>query len=437
MKQLLSRHSIVASSAFRRWPITVLVPVLLWCISLRARAQYNMVYDDRVRTVCLRVGEATGGLPVLRTGGKDVLDVSFDELSHDYRRFTYRIEHVGADFEPESGLFESDYVQAVADEEVITQAEPSMNTSVLYTHYSFSLPNAHVRPLLSGCYRLTVSVEDDDGDLRPAWQAFFYVSEEQVGIFVEATTDTEVDRNDMHQQLSLEVNHSRLNVRAPAEELHVKVLQNERWDNAINRPRPTGQTVSSLLWRHSRELIFSAGNEYRKFEIPSTRYPGLHIDRIGYYAPFYHAALMTDAPRRNYLYDEDQNGRFVPIADFGASPDTEADYVWVHFALDADELLRKADVYLNGQWTYDRFVPDYRMDYNEESGLFEKTLLLKQGYYSYQYLLREGARTAESQPIEGNYWQTENEYTVLVFYRPAGSRYDRLVGHRRASYRPR
>lgn len=437
MKPYYSKRSTHALSAPRLWLATSLVLIAMWIESPLARAQYNKVYDPRVRTVCLRVGDDHSALPVLRLGGTDVLDVSFDELSHDYRRFTYRIEHVGADFEPEPGLFESDYVQAVADEEVVTQAKQSMNTSVLYTHYSFSLPNAHVRPLLSGCYRLTVSVEDDDGEVRPAWQAFFYMSEEQVGIVAEATTDTEVDRNDAHQQLSLEVNHSRLGVRAPDEELHVKVLQNLRWDNAANRPRPTGQTVSSLLWRHSRELIFSAGNEYRKFEMPSTRYPGLHIDRMDYYAPFYHATLMTDMPRRNYLYDEDQNGRFVPIADFGASPDTEADYVWVHFALEADGLPHDADIYLNGQWTYDRFVPDYRMDYNRESGLFEKALLLKQGYYSYQYLLSDGGRTTASQPVEGNYWQTENEYTILVYYRPAGSRYDRLVGHRQTSYRPR
>lgn len=409
---------------------------LLLCSALPAGAQYTEIHDSRIATVRMSAAEKTGGLPVLRYGQSDLLEVSFDDLSHEYRRFTYKVEHVDADFKPEGGLFESDYVQAVGEDEVITDYAQSMNTSVLYTHYSFTLPNAQVRPLLSGNYRLTVFGEDEEGDPTPVWHGFFYVAENAVGILAEGTTNTEVDRNDSHQQLSLEVNFNALAPRAAAEELKVIVLQNNRWDNAIRAPKPTGQTGTSLLWKHSRELIFKAGNEYRKFEMPSTRYPGMHIDRMQYYEPFYHARLVTDSPRKNYLFDEDQNGRFVPIADFGGDADTEADYVYVHFALETEEM-PGTDLYVNGDWTYDRLTPDYRMAYNGLSGAYEISLLLKQGYYSYQYLAGPHGRRTGMTSAEGNFWQTENEYTILVYYRPAGSRYDRLVGWRTASYRPR
>lgn len=413
------------------------ISVISFYTAIPVRAQYTVIHDNRIKTVRMSVGENHGSLPVLIQGLEDRLDVSFDELSHEYRRFTYKIEHVDADFKTESGLFESDYVQAVADEEVVTDYEQSISTSVLYTHYSFSLPNAHVRPLLSGNYRLTVFGEDEEGNLYPAWQGFFYIAENSVGIWAEGTTNTDIDWNESHQQLSLEINYNALALRSPAEELRVKILQNNRWDNAVWAPNPTGQTGNTLLWKHSRALIFKAGNEYRKFEIPSTRYPGMHMDKMNFYDPFYHATLMTDTPRRNYLYDEDQNGRFVPITDSGGNPDTEADYVWVHFSLETEKLPDGMNLYLNGQWTYDRIVPNYRLNYDIQAGTYETSILLKQGYYSYQYLSKAHIGISEPVSVEGDFWQTENEYTILVYYRPSGSRYERLVGWRTTSYRPK
>lgn len=407
-------------------------PGLFLCLlltALPAIGQRTIIFNDNIKTVMLAVGNDTGQLPVLRMGSNDFLRISFDELSHDYHRYTYSIRHLDADFNPEDGLLTSDYVWTVSDEEVIEDYEQSMNTSVLYTHYSMSLPNSRMRPLLSGNYELVVW-DDGNEERSPLFKSYFYVTEDIANVMAEISTDTEIDRNENHQQLSLEVGINALNLRDAAKELKLVVLQNNRWDNAVAGPSPTGQSGKSVFWKNCRELIFPAGNEYRKFELTSTRYPGMHVDNIRYYDPYYHATLMQDFPRRNYLYDEDQNGRFIPIANNSGNADTEADYLWVHFELQQDKIPADLPIYINGQWTNDSFSAPYRMKYNDARQRYEGQLLLKQGYYSYQYLMDTDNGRGTTNPVEGNYYQTENEYSILVYYRQSGARYDRLVGWR-------
>lgn len=416
----------------RQWSLAL----LLLLSSIGSQGQITTIYDKNVKTVLLRVNEDIGGrLPVLKLGDTDVLHVSFDELSHDYHRYIYRIEHLNADFQPENSLLESDYVKSIMDEGLIEEYEQSMNTSVLYTHYSFSLPNDYMTPLLSGNYALTVYCDDEDEPV-PVFKTFFYIAEDVVSLSTTGTTNTEIDKNAQHQQLTVHASWEDLTLRDPETEIKLVILQNNRWDNAIVAPSPTTVKVNSLKWEYCRDLIFDGGNEYRKLELTSTRYPGLHIDKVRYYEPYYHVAVMTDGPRANYLYDEDQNGRFVPLADSSSDADVEAEYVWMHFTLDMEELGTDKAIYLNGSWTYDLFSPEYQMQYNSETNAYEASIFLKQGYYSYQYLVKDKTGETSLDPVEGNYYQTENEYTFLFYYRQAGARYDRLAGWRTASYRP-
>lgn len=407
-------------------------------ILLEVSAQRTVIYDGGVHSVRLETRHGVSSLPVLALDGEDRLQVSFDDLTHEYRRFSYRIEHVGADFVTDEGLFDSEYMEADDASLVIEDYRSSINTSVLYNHYRFTLPNAGMRPLLSGNYRLVVKVDGEDGEPKPAFEAYFAVVDPQVSVLLSGKTDTDIDRNDRHQQLEIEVIHRDMSLRDPARELRMVVLQNGRWDNAVEWPKPTSSTGRSLKWSYCRELIFPAGNEYRKFEQISTRYPGMFVDNVRYFSPYYYATLRPDMPRPHYLYDEDQNGKFVYRAAEAGDPDTEADYMWVLFQLEKDSV-PGADIYIDGLWTSNRFQPKYRMKYKAGHRRYEALLLLKQGYYSYQYLYvpHGGAPKGRTAEIEGDFFQTENNYTVLVYCRRAGSRYDELVGWRTASYRPR
>ena len=383
-----------------------------------------------LRTLRLAVDGDVSRFPVLKLNSGEILEVSFDDLTHEYRRYTYKIEHCDVEGNPTSELFESDYVYSTADEGVIEDYETSQNTTVLYTHYKFSIPNTHMRPLLSGNYRISVMTENDDDENVTVLQTYFAVVDTKVGIYPSATTNTEVDWNGTHQQIELKVDCSNLVVRDAQSEIKTLVMQNRRFDNMAKNVPFTAQNGNVLLWEHSRGLIFDAGNEYRKMEILSTRYTGMHGESVRWFDPYYHYTLQTDYPRRNYLYDEDRNGQSVVRYEGAGDADTEADYVMTHFVLNMPQLSTDQDVYVSGQWTSLGFVPQYKMHYNAANECYEANILLKCGYYNYQYLCadKSNPQVGSTRPIEGNYFQTENEYDILVYYRPAGSRYWQMVG---------
>ncbi len=420
-------------SQFLRERFPLALSLLLLLLPTFAAAQRTEVNADNIATVRVAENRDFNRLPVPRLGSGDEVQVTFDELSHDFHRYTYRIVHLDATFKPTESLFESDYLDATADEGVVEHSEQSMNTSVLYTHYRISLPNDYMRPLLSGNYALTVYNDADTDEPEALFKVFFHIVEDGAAVNASATTDTDIDRNGTHQQIDVALTWQKnLPLRDPDTEIYLVALQNDAWQTAVCGVPSTGQTVGGLTWTHCRSLIFPAGNEYRKFEVPSTRYPGMHVNAVGYRAPHYHAELMPDAPRRNYLYDEDQNGRYVPLSDRGGDPTTEAEYVWVHFLVDASAMEENPTLMLDGRWATAQPAERYQLEYHPEEQAYTAALFLKQGYYSYRYLC-----ASDTQVVEGNYWQAENEYTLLVYYRQTGARYDRLIAHRTASYRPR
>lgn len=383
-----------------------------------------------LRTLRMTVDGDASRFPVLKLNSNEKLEVSFDDLTHEYQRYTYKIEHCDVEGNPTTELFESDYVRTTDDQVVITNYEPSENTTVQYTHYAFSIPNTNMRPLISGNYRLTVSTENEEDEEVVVLQTYFAVVDTKVGIYPSATTNTEVDWNGTHQQIELKVDCSNLVVRDAQSEIKTLVMQNRRFDNMAKDVPFTAQNGNVLLWEHSRELIFDAGNEYRKMEILSTRYPGMHGESVRWFDPYYHYTLQTDYPRRNYLYDEDRNGQSVVRYEGTGDADTQADYVMTHFVLDTPQLPEGKEVYVSGQWTSLGLAPQYKMHYNHADACYEANILMKCGYYNYLYLCadKSNSQVGSTMPIEGNYFQTENEYDILVYYRPTGSRYWQLVG---------
>ena len=398
--------------------------------SLICKAQPGKVtlMADNLRTLRMIVDKDPTRSPVIKLNSGETLEVSFDDLTHEYKRYTYKIEHCTPSGEPTPDLFESDYVRSNADQIVIDDYEPSQNTTVLYTHYKFTLPNASMRPRLSGLYRLSVQTENEDGEEQTVLQTYFAVVDTKVGIYPTATTNTEVDWNGTHQQLSLRVDCSNITLRDANSEIKTLFMQNRRFDNMVFNPPFTSQNGSTLLWEHDRSLIFDAGNEYRKMEFMSMRYPGMHGESVKWFDPYYHYTLQTDYPRKNYLYDEDKNGLSIVRCEGNYDADTEADYALTHFSLEMTQLSDGSKVFLSGQWASEGFVPRYEMHYDQSSQCYQADVLLKSGYYNYLYLVAHDGKHGATAPIEGNFYQTENEYEIMVYYQPAGSRYWQLVG---------
>lgn len=366
--------------------------------------------------------------PVITLGSSDRVEMKWDERSTDRRYLRYELIHCDADWRP-SRLLVSEYLdgfnEATVDEPVLSAFSEN-----LYHHYSITVPDGQMRPKVSGNYLIRVYDEEDPD--RTLLQGRFYVVEPLADIASQVSSRTDVDVNDSHQQLSLGVETRRVpGLTDPFSQLLLAVQQDSREDNAVLLSRPLRVQGTYAVYEHLPSLIFPAGNEYRRFETVTPRYPGLGVESVRYISPFYHYNLFTDTPRADsqYLYDQTQHGRYVTRNSDATDGDTEADYGIVHFTLDMPRR-PDVDIYIDGDLTLRRFSPESRMVYNPETSRYEASLLLKQGSYNYQYLaLPAGTEgPALTSVVEGDKFETVNEYFVRVYFRPPGARADRLVG---------
>lgn len=395
-------------------------------------AQFMHTNSLDVRSPMMELNGEWGALPVMKLGSDDVLLFSFDEMSHIYRRFTYRITHCDADWNP-SDISEIDYLEGF-NGMPIEEWENSVNTTRLYTHYSFTLPNENVSLLLSGNYKVEIYDEESD-DEEPVLVYGFSVVEPRISIDASVSGDTDASLNDGQQQLSFVLNYGSYSIPSPATEIIPVVYQNRRRDNAVRGIKPTYMTGTSLEYVHNSSLIFNAGNEYRRFELTDPRTAGMNVEEIALYGDEYHALLYMDKQRRSHSNYIDENGRFYVNTHEGYGSPIEADYAYVHFALDVP-YREGGDYYLLGDLCNNLLTPLNRLDYDEEGGYYHTTQLLKLGLYNYMYVwVPSGGAEVVTYPVEGDFYNTENEYVIYVYYREFGARYDKLIGVSSVNYK--
>ena len=386
----------------------------------------NGIFNPQFKTLQVNVGGNDYAPPVITLGSDDRVIISFDELTEEHSYLRYSLVHCNANWQP-SGLVDSEFVDGF-NLGYVNDYEYSQLTKVHYVHYSIALPNDEVRFTTSGNYLLRVFAEDNPDE--PLLQARFMVSEAKAMVIASVTSRTDVDYNGAHQQISFEVDASKLNVQDMYNDLKIMVSQNLRVDNEVVVGKPLRVSLNKAYYEHLTPLIFKAGNEYRRMETVSVTYPGMRVAEIAYREHYYHIMLETDKLRSvgQYLYDQTQFGRFT-IREYNSSQsDIEADYVKTYFSLDLPEQF-DCGIFLDGDFTHRRFDDDSRMDFNRETALYEKTMLLKQGAYNYQYLIVPNGKSAGmTAPIEGDFYETVNEYLIKVYYHRPGERYDRLVG---------
>lgn len=389
------------------------------------KAQFATSYSKTVRTPMMVANDNWKAPAVITLGDDDVIHFSFDEMSHVYHRYVCRITHRNADGS-QSELSEIDYLDGFNDF-VIEEWENSHNTTQLYTHYTFELPNDNIRLKVSGNYRVEVFDEEDDNGM-PVVSFDFAVVEPLASIRAKVSGDTDRTFNEGEQQLSFAVNHSRCRVQSPETELIPVIYQNRRRDNFVTSIKPTYSTGNEVEYVHNDKLIFEAGNEFRRFEITDPNQPGMNVENVVYHDSAYHALLYIDKSRGTYSNVIDENGRFFINTLEGYGMPIEADYVNVHFALDVP-YRAGGNYYLLGDFCNGGFDKNSVLYYDSEEGYYFTSFLLKLGVYNYCYVwLPEGAKKASSAFSEGNFYNTENEYMIYIYYREFGSRYDRLIG---------
>ena len=394
------------------------------------------IFNPNFRTLTVTVNGDLMAPPLMRLGTADIIDISFDEISEDYRYLRYRLIHCNADWQP-SRLLESEYLPRFNEGEISDYAFSS-NTFVHFVNYHLALPQEGMEPLVSGNYLLQVYDENEPDETL--LQVRFGVSDNRVAVGGHSSGRTDKGFNTEWQQLDVRLDPTGMTIQNPYQDLTVCVTQNQR--PASRRSIRTPQRVQGeeIIYEHNPDLIFPAGNEYRRFETVRISDPGMHVDSIRFGGTNYHVWLQPDEWRagRQYHYDSTQRGRFLVRESNSTDSDLGADYVTVHFTLEAPEVT-DGDLYLEGMLSGHSLSERWKMKYDHNSGLYSLQVPLKQGSYNYQYVVAPRTpvatpdgidrRKAVASPIEGDYYETVNEYLVEVYYHPPGARADELVGY--------
>ncbi len=398
--------------------------LLIVCASACLHAQE---YATRVlgKNICtLRLTEDVLTLAGAKSG-EESLEVSWDELSHEAKMYSYTVRHLNADWTADN-LSSTDYLHGFTSSDV-TEYEHSFNTQQLYTHYRFSFPNEDMCPTLSGNYALIVY--EDGRTEEPVLTACFSIVEAKASIRANIRSNTDIELSGRYQQLDIDVQTNGLRTVSP-DEFSLVVEQNGRRDNRAFAPKPTYIESSKLRWTNCKGLIFEGGQEYQHFDIASQYYKGNNVDQILFDHTYYHAFLFPSEVRAHgsYITEPDADGAFIINAERVSEDDTEADYMFVHFMLPAEQPWFDGQIYLLGKAWQNQFTPENRLTYDNEHHCYTASCYLKQGGYEWLYaFVPKGSKQATLQRVEGSHWQTNNTYRIYVYHRALGSRYDELV----------
>ena len=403
--------------------------LIFFSINLSAQSWQTKIYDKNVRTLQVFPDGKPLDMPVIRLNSDEQIRISFDEMTFAPKSYNYRIIHCNSDFSP-SQLTQSEYISGFVSGSVSDFAL-SENTLTLYTNYILTLPENDFSFRVSGNYAVIIA-EDNNFD-KIAAVACFSVMENLVRIDMNVTANTDIEFSGRYQQVEMTIDNSNLPISNVFSELKVNVQQNRRTDNAAFDVKPTFTATFKQTYKNNRALIFEGGNRYRVIDFASDRAFSGEIDKIEHKSDYYNIFLMPANLRsRNFSTTTtggDANGRFKINRQRFDDVDITADYMWVHFILPAEKPFTDGDIYILGDLTNNTFDQNSRMVYDAQKGIYYKALFLKQGGYSFMYaFLPKNSKEATLQKIEGSFWQTQNEYSVMVYHRAFGARYDRLVG---------
>jgi virulence-associated protein VagC len=388
----------------------------------------NQVYNDKIKTVQFYKEGWNLSYPIITLNSNETLTFQFDLLDDQAETYYYTFVHCDKDWK-KSDILTNDYLEGFA-ENPVEDYQASFNTTISYFHYNISFPNDKVKLRLSGNYVLIIYPVDRPAD--PAITRRFIISEKGAKINVAMHRPQMTKNSDETQQIDFTVNYTGLKINDPYRNVYAFILQNGRWDNAKLNLKPDFYGDNELKYNSlSVKNIFQGGNEYRYFDIKTIKHQTEFVRRIDYVIPNYNVYLNPSENRefKPYYYWQDFNGKYFIAVQEGQNAEVDADYVNVYFTLPSGQPVTGGKMYVSGALNNQTFDKNNLMTYNAEKREYECTMLLKQGWYNYEYVfLKDGAPDGTATLFEGSHYETENDYTVLIYYRNPQERYDRVIG---------
>jgi len=376
-----------------------------------------------IKTVSF-VQNGSNVVPIFELGS--VFELQFDDLFGNEANYYFDIIHCDYNWAP-SDIPKTDYIRGF-DNQRITDYSNSFNTLQSFSHYRLSFPNQFTTQLrISGNYMLRILNEDKEVVFSRKFVLF--ENHSTVGVVVKRSRN--LSNIDYKQSLEFTVLSNDIVFQTPLQNVKVLLLQNSDFSTGIKNIPPQYNMGNQLIYKYNTETQFWAGNEFLYFENKDIRAAANNVAKIGSSNDVYSSYLYTNHARANQIYTlyEDVDGNFVVKNINGFNHEIEADYAWVYFSLSAPAFQLNKDVYIVGMFNNYSLTPEYKMDYNADKGVFEKAVMIKQGFTNYMYRVadKKGKIDFEN-AIDGNFYQTENEYTVLVYYKHSSDRYERVIG---------
>lgn len=399
---------------------------ILWPIASLAQVQKDTIYDANIHTVLLYNAQQEQSFPMIALNTGEYLQLKFDDFHDDFSNYSYTIEHCDAEWKL-SPISPVEYVRGF-NRNFITEYKFSSNTNQNYIHYQLQFPNTDVQLLISGNYILKVFPTNDDE--RPIFSCRFLVYDSRLEINYNLRRSTIINDRNKNQKIDLQIISPDYRIDNPFDQLKVVVMQNSNWSTAKVNKKPSFFDLDRFTYDHVDANDFSGINEYRRFDARSFRFLGERLAKIESDTAW-DIFVMEDYPKSplRYVEEFDNNGNFyIKRSDIGNS-DYQADYGNIHFSFNYSSQNPYGDYYILGRFNNWRATEQSKLSYNFKTRRYEASIYLKQGIYDYHI----GFKTPKSNFIdysgtEGNFFEAQNEYKILVYYRRTGMRYDELVG---------
>ncbi len=407
------------------------------CPFFLASQNTDTIFSETITSVQLRSNGdlRSGNLPITSLSGGS-LTLNFDDLNATFSNFSYTIEQCDRDWKP-TRLEKIEYLEGLQEDRIL-DFKNSQATNVPYVNYQLTIPNQTVRWNKSGNYLLKVF--EDNSEKTPILTRRFIVFEPILTPSPEFQIPVGWKFNSCHE-LDFRLEAKNFRISNPVNELRATIIQNGRWDRAKQNVKPSFVVGDQINFDYQDSLVWQAGKEWRYVDVRSTRFRSERIQTIINGEETWEFLMRPDLDRSRepYLIYPDLNGGyFIETQDLrnqgGGSPRTQADYVNLFMALKYKEPISDADVYVFGQLTDWKIDERFKLDYDEKRLEYAGEIQIKQGFYNYSYaVVPKKTQIPDFSMLEGDWYETENEYHIVIYYRPFGARFDRVIGYQKVN----
>lgn len=405
----------------------IILLVMLACLYNHSLAQ-EAIFRDHIKAVRFHMYGDQLSLPVYRLNSADQLELNFDDLDGNVKSYYYTFQLCDYNWNPVD-INPFMYIKGFTQQRIATYRYSSIALT-RYTHYQATLPDRGTTLTMSGNYILKVFLDGDTTKL--AFTRRMLVLEQKAAINARIIQPLTPQLFRTHQKVQFTANITGLNTFSAAQQIKVVILQNNRWDNCLKDIQPTFVRTNQLDYSAENIGLFPGGKEWRWLDLRSFRLQSDRVERANYNKTSTDIFLFPDIDRsgQRYVYFRDLNGMYLVETYETINPNWQGDFARVQFSLKSPSgsAYTDKDIYLAGQLTNYEMNDKTKMVFNEARGMYECNLFLKQGYYNYTYIAVDKNNPGQRRDLEGDYWETENSYTILMYYRSFTDRADQLIG---------